>query len=63
MVLLCNTSQQGYNIADEDTATMAKNDTISLVASEFCVDVFVQERRNSSALAIELRLYCINPSA
>ena len=26
-----------------------------------CIDGLVQERRNSSALAIELRLSCINP--
>ena len=26
------------------------------------IDVLVQERRNSSALAMELRLFCTNPS-
>ena len=27
-----------------------------------CIDGLVQERRNSSALAMELHLYCTNPS-
>ena len=35
------------------------------MTKQFCVehtDGLVQERRNSSALAMELRLSCINPS-
>ena len=35
---------------------------INLTISNANIDGLVQERRNSSALAMELRLSCINPS-
>ena len=37
-------------------------DSVTLTWEEFHINGLVQERRNSSALAMELRLSCINPS-
>ena len=34
----------------------------TLCASKYLIDVLIQERRNSTALALKLRLSCINTS-
>ena len=42
--------------------SMNSNTLLYILCKQIQVDVLVQERRNSSALAMESRLFCTNPS-
>ena len=55
----------GFDVKRNDSQilnSMNSNTLLYVLCKQIQIDVLVQERRNSSALALELRLFCTNPS-
>ena len=59
--LHCNLDESKMKFPLDKNCELKIFNVTSHMCSDVHLDGFVQERRNSSALAMELRLSCINP--